>query len=360
MSAQPAESAIIAADKQASRKVERPALPPEGMTIEQPWTEAQNGTILARGEMEFLRLATDGRTLAWGVSEDEANTGRLTLYDLERNEVVGMFTDDQRYASFSAIAFPAERYLLLALSNRVIAIDRDTNQRTELIELDDGTARSLDVSPDGKRLALGVVEWSGGGRVELYDFVLDADGPRLENRRLANREHQHPVKCVAVSPDGKWIASASEDGSVIIGDCLTGNTRHTFALPETKSDGAEFGYALQFSPDGQWVAAGGHRGVVFWNVYTGARRILPEKHHRGIMSLAFSHDGQFIASGSTDGIRIWNVQEGWQAGQRLDGHEGNVITGMAFAQYDSVLITSGFDRRIHFVNLGRLKRSAKE
>jgi hypothetical protein len=360
LSANPTEAALIAADNHPPRVAERPALPPEGMTIEQAWTKSQNGTILARGEMEFLRLAPDGRTLAWGVSEDDANTGRLTLYDLERKEVVGMFTDDQRYASFSAIAFPSERYLLLALSNRVVALDRDTNQKTELIELGDGSARSIDVSPDGQRLALGVVEWSGGGRVELYDLILGDDGPRLENRRLANREHQHPVKCVAVSPDGKLIASASEDGSVIIGDCSTGKSLHALSLPETNGDGAELGYALQFAPDGQWLAAGGHRGVALWNVQSGTRRILPEKHHRGIMSLAFSQDGQFIASGSTDGIRIWNINEGWQAGQRLEGHEGNVITGMAFTQNDSVLITSGFDRRIHFVNLGRLKRSVNE
>jgi serine/threonine protein kinase/WD40 repeat protein len=358
-----ADDAVVAADNPDNtlpQVVQRPALPPDGMTIEQPWTAEQNGTIHARGEMEFLRLAPDGRTLAWGVSEDEDSTGRLTLYDLERKEVVGMFTDDRRYASFSAIAFPSERYLLLALSNRVIAIDRDTNQRTTLIELSDGSCRSIDVSPDGERLAHGVVEWSGGGRVELYDLVFEEDGPRLENRRLANREHRHPVKCVAISPNGELVASASDDGSVIIGDCLTGKTLHALSLPESKGDGAELGYALQFSPDGQWLAAGGHRGVALWDVQSGDQRILPERHQRGIMSLAFSQDGKFIASGSTDGIRIWNVKEGWQAGKRHEGHEGNVITGMAFAQHDSVLITSGFDRRIHFVNLGRLKRSVNE
>lgn len=358
--ANPAVKELVAADRQTPPMVRRPGLPADGMEIEQAWTAEQNGTILARGEMEFLRLASDGRTLAWGVSEDEANTGRLTLYDLERREVIGMFTDDRRYASFSAIAFPSERYLLLALSNRVMAIDRDTNEKTELIELGDGTARSIDVSPDGKRLAVGVVEWSGGGRVELYDLIFDADGPRLANRRLANREHQQPVKCVAISPDGKLVASASDDGSVIIGDCSTGKTLHALSLPETNDDGAELGYALQFSPGGTWLAAGGHRGVALWDVQTGTQRILPEKHQRGIMSLAFSQDGQFIASGSTDGIRIWNVSEGWQAGKLLEGHDGNVITGLAFAQNDSVLITSGFDRRIHFVNLGRLKRSVNE
>ena len=339
---------------------ERPALAPEGMKVQTTWTPQQDGTIAADGEMEFLRLAADGRTLAWGTSEGEMNTGRLTLYDLERQEVVGMVTDDRHYASFSAIAFPSERYLLMAVSSRVIAIDRDTNQKTTLVELNDGSARSLDVSPDGKMMALGVVEWDRGGRVELYDFLVDEDGPRLENRRRANREHRHPVKCVCISPDGKSVASASDDGSVMVGSASTGATQYQWELPETFGDSAELGYALQFSPDGQTVAAGGYRGVVLWDVATGERRVLPARHSRGIMALGFSQDGKFIASGSTDGIRIWNVAEGWQAGKKLEGHEGNVITGIAFARDNSLLITSGFDRKIHFVNLGRLKRSVNE
>ena len=347
---------------------ERPALPMAGMTISTPWTSQQNGTILTDGEMEFMRLAPDGKTLAWGTSEGEPNTGRLTLFDIERQAVVGMFTDDRRYASFSSIAFPNERYLLLAASSRVIAIDRQTNVATTLIEHSDGSARSIDVSPNGRHLAHGVVEWSGGGRVELYDLIFDEDGPRIENRRLANREHRHPVKCVAISSDGQYVGSADDQGQVILGDLLTGKTVQAHSLPESNGDGAELGYALQFSPDGKWLAAGGNRGIVTWDVASGAMRQLPAKHGRGIMALAFSPDSKFIASGSTDGIRIWNVNEGWQAGRMLAGHDGNVITGMAFAQPAAnesapdhwALITSGFDRRIHFVNLGRLKRSVNE
>ncbi|WP_254508376.1 serine/threonine-protein kinase [Anatilimnocola floriformis] len=341
-------------------KPERPALPPEGMTVEAAWSPQQNGTFVTDGELEFLRLAPDGRTLAWGISEGEMNTGRLTLYDIQRQVVVGSYTDARHYASFSSIAFPSERYLLMAVSSRVIALDRDTNQPTTLVELKDGSARSIDVSSDGKTLALGVVEWAGGGRVELFEFVVDEDGPRLQRRCLANKEHRHPVKCVAISPDGKSVASASDEGSVLLGSLQTGVTQYEWKLPEISGDGAELGYALQFSPDGQTVAAGGHRGVVLWDVATGEQRVLPARHARGIMSLAFSQDGKFIASASTDGIRIWNLSEGWQVGKKLEGHEGNVITGMAFAREDSLLITSGFDRKIHFVNLGRLKRSVYE
>lgn len=338
----------------------RPALPVEGFTIEKPWTETHDGLFQAHGEMEFMTLAPDGRTLAWGISEGIDGIGRLTLYDLERQTVVGNVVQERQFASFSAVAFPSERYVLLARSNSIVVIDRDTNQSTTLVDLSDGSARSIDVSADGQRLAHGVVEWDGGGRVELYDLVLDETGPRVENKRLANREHNHPVKSVAISPNGKYVGSASEDGSVLIGDAVTGETRHVLSLPGKNGDWSEMGYALKFSPDSSLVAAGGERRVVLWDVATGQQRLLPERHLRNITSLAFSADGQFVAAGSTDGVRIWNVVGGWQAGQTLQGHEGNIITGLAFARGAAVLITSGFDRRIHLLNLGKLKRSANE
>ena len=356
----PADSTRDDSASATSTQPSRPALPLAGFTIEQPWTDAQDGLFQANGEMEFLTLAPDGRTLAWGTSEGDNGTGRLTLFDLERRAVVGDFVHDRQFASFNAVAFPNERFVLLARSSSVMAIDRDTNQTTTLVELGDGSARALAVSPDGKRVALGVGEWGGGGRVELYDLVLDGDGPRVENKRSANREHEHHVKSVAISPDGKWLGSAAEDGEVIVGDAFTGQTKHVLTLPGNNGDWSEMGYSLTFSPDSKLVAAGGQRGVVLWDVVTGEQRTLPVRHLRNITALAFSEDGEFLASGSTDGIRIWNVAGGWQVGRTLQGHEGNIITGLAFARGSSVLITSGFDRRIHLLNLGKLKRSANE
>lgn len=343
-----------------SEPTARPALPLEGVKVERRWSPDQNGLLHTTGEMEFMRLAPDGRTLVWGVSEDEDNWGRLTLFDIERQEIVGMHTNEQKYASFSAVAFPNERFVLLAYSSRVIAYDRETREETRLITVDDGSARSIDVSADGRTLAVGVVGWSGGGRVEVYDLVFETDGPRVENRRRANHEHEQPVRCVAISPDGRTVASADANGAVLLGSLASGKTLQQWSIPEPLEERSELGYCVQFSPDGRWVTAGGHPSVVLWNVASGERRLLPQKHQRGVMSLAFSSDSRFVASGTTDGVRIWNVDGGWQAGDMLEGHDGNVITGIAWAREDSLLITSGFDRNIRFWNLGRLKRSVND
>jgi WD40 repeat protein len=337
-----------------------PHCPSKDSPSSDPWTDTQDGLFLVDGELEFVTLAPDGHTLAWGVSEGTDGTGRLTIFDLHRQAVVFNFVDHRQFASFSAVAFPSERYVLLARSCEVVAIERATNEITKLVELTDGSARSIAVSPDGNRLALGVVEWNGSGRVELFDLVFDDAGPRLERKRLANTQHAHPVRRVAFSPNGKYLGSADGDGRVIVGDAFTGETRQVLSVPGQEGDRSELGYSLAFSPDSSLLAAGGTRGVVLWDVKTGSRRVLPARNPRNITAVAFSQDGEFIASGSTDGIRIWHVGEGWQAERVLQGHDGNVITDLVFVRGSRVLITSGFDRRIRVVNLGQLKRSRNE
>jgi hypothetical protein len=45
-----------------------PKLEPIGLTIERPWDHGEHGLLKLYGEIEFMRLARDGRTLAIGLS----------------------------------------------------------------------------------------------------------------------------------------------------------------------------------------------------------------------------------------------------------------------------------------------------
>jgi transcription initiation factor TFIID subunit 5 len=75
--------------------------------------------------------------------------------------------------------------------------------------------------------------------------------------------HTGAVTAIAMSPNGKWMASAGEDKSIIVWDLNSGKsikkmTGHT-----------DFVYALEFSVDNQVLMSGGADCTVrIWDVNT--------------------------------------------------------------------------------------------
>ncbi len=116
---------------------------------------------------------------------------------------------------------------------------------------------------------------------------------------------------VAFAPNGRWLASASSDGTVRLWDALTGQPGAVLqGHPEAVR-------AVVFSPTGEWLASADTSGtLMLWRV-EGPNAVRLERRwqaHRGaIWTLAFSPDGRWLASGASDGaVRIWAVPTGQQ------------------------------------------------
>jgi hypothetical protein len=103
------------------------------------------------------------------------------------------------------------------------------------------------------------------------------------------------VRSVAISPDGKTVVSAGEDGRIKIwkfdGNALTAEG-HTFALPRQSY--------VAFSPDGTLLAAGSRSTIAIWNVATWAARPNLTGVTGDIGALAFTPNGQSIISIDSD------------------------------------------------------------
>ncbi|WP_194908954.1 nSTAND1 domain-containing NTPase [Catenulispora rubra] len=118
---------------------------------------------------------------------------------------------------------------------------------------------------------------------------------------LANYMLTLPVNQVAISPDGKMLATGSHDGTVRLWNVATAQP---IGRPLINTNQ----YTLMaFSPDSQTLAVAGRDGIRVWNVATqqpmGQLDMPPDLP----MSIAFSPDGKILATGNLDGtVGLWN------------------------------------------------------
>ena len=175
--------------------------------------------------------------------------------------------------------------------------------------------------------------------VNAYDtsearIALFAAQEQHPQQPLKFRSHTGPVRSVVFSPDGKVLASASTDGSVLFWD---ETARPVNGPPLPKADRIT---DLAFAPDGRMVAsAAGDIYVVPWQAGAG-QPITLTNHGELVTSLAFSPDGKTLASGMADNtIVLWDVASGKIIGQPLKGHTDWVYS-VAFSP-DSKRLASG-------------------
>ena len=128
--------------------------------------------------------------------------------------------------------------------------------------------------------------------------------------------HAKPISALAFSPDGKWLASGSEDLTIKIWDLATGSVVRTIQSGKRIT-------TLAISPDAKLLAAGEGAGnhllsldnggvyaIVLWDVATGRKLRTFGNHAFSIQGVVFNRDGRELSSVSGDAIKKWDVNTG--------------------------------------------------
>lgn len=158
------------------------------------------------------------------------------------------------------------------------------------------------ISADGKTLASG--GGSGAANIRLWDL-----GEREEIVEID--VHRAGITGLAFTPDGKYLASCGWDAQVYLWEVATGREVRSFA-------GHEEGVtSLAISPDGRLLVTGSIDGVArLFDLATGKERYYFSHCKRGkwdrVVSVAFSADGTLVATSEDHEprIRFWDVEKG--------------------------------------------------
>ncbi|MFD0373482.1 NB-ARC domain-containing protein [Streptomyces sp. NPDC127114] len=248
-------------------------------------------TVDVRGPDRFraLAISPDGTWLATGGS------GRTVhLWSRDRatlpTKAIGPVGD--RGASVRALAFSGVhdggRVATVATDGDLDVWDAVTGEHIAgMTGWTDRDYTCVALYPNGRWLAVG-----GRWGVTVMSTELTREEPC---------DHSYPVNAVAVAPDGTWLVSAGTDGVLRIWEEATRSSRDQITAHIGSAT------AVAISPDGRRLVSGGENGsVALWDRETAACLARYNGHRGPVHAVAFTADGERLISTGEDGtVRIW-------------------------------------------------------
>jgi len=213
---------------------------------------------------------------------------------------VNVLASPNQCASVNSVAFSADRrWLASSASDGSVQIWDTTTGRQHLRVM--AYAWAVIFSTDGRWLVT-----SGRRKTQIWDTTTGQQ--RLSVKHKSSRDH-----ALALTPDGRWLATGSPGNAVRIWDTADGHELMKISHPQQmNSFNVPYGVdGLAFSPDGRWLAtASTDKTARIWDTATG-HPILEATHGGAVAAVAFSPDGRWLATASTDKTaRIWDTATG--------------------------------------------------
>ncbi|OYW22168.1 MAG: hypothetical protein B7Z55_04925, partial [Planctomycetales bacterium 12-60-4] len=254
-------------------------------------------------------------------------------------------------------ADPQGRWLAIARPNVVEIVAAADHQPVKLLTGHTGAIADVRFSTTGDRLIVAAGETGLSGEATLWET---GDWTRI--RTFSG--HRDSLYSTALSPDGKFVATASYDREGRIWNTETGEVTtsiigHNDAI-----------YSLAFHPSGKMLAtASGDRTVKLWNAATGDRLDTFSQPSKEQYSVSISPDGRYVVAGGVDcRVRVWQLSDDFREGTNpilyaRFAHEAPILK-VLFSPDGRLLVSCSEERRIKvwetrtFTQVALLERQA--
>ncbi|KAI1145147.1 WD40-repeat-containing domain protein [Nemania diffusa] len=337
-------------------------VPPDPKNDE--WTES---TLDSKHDWDFqpkfVRFSPDGALIAYTVHD------KIVLFDTKsgikkRWSLIG-HTD-----SITGLDFcHNSRYLASGSSDTTIRVwdtYDETGQPLDVLRGHEKPVNCISFSPDASRLASG----SSNGTIRIWVRKLWANGsdhsPSYKPEKVLYR-HSSAVCSLHFNPLGQQLISSSEDTKVLVWDMSplqdTEDCQDDVEeLPGPSPSMRNYTKItfMTFSPDGKFFASASAEGTIcLWDCSDGRKICTFTKHYGEITWLEFSRDGTILVSASTDRTAcIWDMDEKILK-FCLRGHEGDVKCAVISPDGKLVASTSN-DRSVRVWNISNLPLAKDE
>ncbi len=173
--------------------------------------------------------------------------------------------------------------------------------------------------------------------------------PPIQTEPLAVLErklegHKNWIRSIAVSPNGTWLASGSDDKTIKIWDMETGECRATL------EGHTEEVRALVITHDRGTLFSGSNDNTIrCWQVLTGQATAVIRGHNHFVLGLAvFKHGTRLASCSANEGpptIRLWNTATHRRLSTFKD-EENGFVNSIAVSQNGDSLVSGGSDKLV--------------
>lgn len=264
-----------------------------------------------KAQVTSLDFSPDGKTLISG-SADKT----LRLWDVENGSEIRNYNAEFKQGIYQ-VKFSEDGKMIAVVSWELSegnkfpvvgfakVLDVQSGKLIQRFNTDDHPASAVKFSANGNKLYTGT--W--GFQVKQHDL---ANGQADWNYDMRKFDYYTAVQSMDISSDNKYLVFGGKDNKIRLLNTADGSLVYVI---EPWEGHREWVNAVRFSPDGKYFASAGDDGLLkVWESISGANVFTFKGHTAAINQLAWHRDGKRIFTTSSDHtIKVWDINKPGEA-----------------------------------------------